>query len=295
MKSSGTPAPSTWHLAPSTLYNVGVTSKIANLATRSVRYLEAGSGASMVLIHAFPLHADQWIPQLAKARPGWRIVAPDLRGFRGSLAELPGPADPASIDTHAMDVLELMNHLKIDRAVIGGLSMGGYVALALYARAPHRFAGLVLADTRSTADGPDARRGRDRMLDLLAREGPSSIAEEMVVKLLGETTRREQPDLTDALKRMMEWNTAEGLNAAIRALRDRPDRTELLPTIACPTVVICGAEDTLTPPSESEAMHAVIPAAKLVIVPRAGHLSNVEQPAAFDAAIWESGVFPARS
>ncbi len=260
--------------------------RVAQLSSRSVRYLEAGSGRTLVWLHAFPLSADQWIPQLQRVRPGWRFVAPDLRGFRGD-----GPAFEAlnlpgtTMADYAADVFELMTHLDIPEATIGGLSMGGYVALAMVRQAPSRVSGLVLADTRATADTAEARAGRDRMLALVEREGPSGVAREMLPKLLSESTQREQPDLADVVRRLIGLNTTEAIAAAIHALKERPDSTDLLASIACPTVVICGEDDVLTPMADSEAMAAAIPGARLVRLPGAGHLSNLEHPLGFNAAL----------
>jgi len=263
-----------------------VLSKVARLPTRSVRYLEAGSGTALLLLHAFPLSADQWLPQLSRVPPGWRIVAPDFRGFGGQ--EL-APATGVSViamDTYAADTLELMSHLEIDRAVVCGLSLGGYVAFAMLRRASERVAGLVLADTRATADTEEGRAGRDRMLDLLRKDGTAGVAAVMTPKLLGATTQREQPDLMDAVRRLIEFNRPAGIASAIGALKDRPDATGLLPSIACPTTIICGEEDTLTPPADSEILHRVIPGSRLVILPHAGHLSNLENPSGFNAALF---------
>jgi len=254
-----------------------VLTKVAHLADRSVRYLEAGSGRPLVLLHAFPLSADQWLPQLARVPPGLRVIAPDLRGFRGAgpAFEQLGLAD-VSMDGYAADVLALMTHLEIARAVIGGLSMGGYVALALFNRAPARVAGLVLANTRATLDTPDGRAGRDRTIALVEREGPAALAREMVPKLLGATTRREQPDLAETLAHLVQMNSADAIVAALRAMRDRPDRTPLLASIACPTIVIAGEEDAIIPVAEAQALQRAIPGSRLVVLPRVGHVSNLE-------------------
>ena len=262
--------------------------KVAHLADRSVRYLEAGRGHAIVLLHAFPLSAEQWLPQISRVPPGYRIVAPDLRGFRGS-----GPAlesvglENLTMDGYASDVLALMTHLEIDRAVIGGLSMGGYVALAAVRLAPGRMSGLLLANTRAGADSPEGRANRDRMIDLVRREGPAAIARDMVPKLLGATTEREQPDLADAIDRLIRMNSSEAIAAALAAMRDRPDSTPLLPTITCPTTIVTGEEDVLIPPSESAAMHARIPGSRLVIIPKVGHLSNVEGTGHFSTILAE--------
>jgi 3-oxoadipate enol-lactonase len=264
-------------------YNLPVQSKIAHLATQSVRYIEAGAGKPLVLLHGFPLSAEQWLPQLARVPPGWRFVAPDLRGFGG--AE-PGPVPGGvTMETYATDVIELMLHLEIPSAVVVGLSMGGYVALAMARRAASRLNGLVLADTRAAADSEEGRVARDRMMAILGRDGPSGVAREMLPKLLGVTSQREQPDLTDAVRRLIESHAPAGMAAAIGAMKARPDSTQLLATLTCPITVICGAEDVITTPVESEGMQRANPSARLVIIPGAGHLSNLEHPTAFAAAM----------
>lgn len=265
-------------------YNTDVTSKVANLSTRSVRYLESGSGAPIVLLHAFPLNAEQWLPQMSQVPPGWRLVAPDLRGFRQADGTVMVPDGPAGIDAYATEVLELMMHLEIKRATICGLSMGGYVALAIWRLAAARVAALVLADTRATADSADARAGRERMIALAEREGVRGVANAMVPKLLGSTTQRDQPDLVEVVTKMIESNGKDGVQAALRAMRDRPDSTPLLATLTCPVTVMVGMEDVVTPPDECEAMHRAIPGSRFVTLPHAGHLSNIEHAFGFN---WE--------
>lgn len=257
--------------------------KTAALASGPLRYLEAGSGRPILLLHAFPLAADQWQPQLLSPPPGWRLVAPDLRGFGGS-PTLGRPAD-ASMDRYAVDVFELMTHLDIGEAAVAGLSMGGYVALAMLAADAGRITGLVLADTRATADTEEARGGRDRMIALVNRDGSSGVAEQMLPKLLGETSARQQPNLALIVQRMIEGNGPAGIEAALHAMRDRPDRSLLLPTITCPTVVICGTDDRVTPPGECKALSQSIPGAVFLAIDGAAHLSNLEQPEAFSAGM----------
>jgi pimeloyl-ACP methyl ester carboxylesterase len=260
--------------------------KIANLPDRAVRYLDAGGGkTAMVLLHAFPLSAEQWTPQLARVPAGARAIAPDLRGFRGrgsgvDLADL--DLDGVTMDAYAADVLALMTHLEIERAIVAGVSMGGYVAFAMLRRAPHRVAGLVLANTRSIADTPEARTGRDRMIEIVERDGASAVARELLPKLVGATTRAEQPDLVEVIGHLIEANPPEAIAAALRALKDRPESTSLLASIACPTTVVTGEEDAIVSRNEAEAMQRAIPGARLVALPRVGHLSNLEAPAAFN-------------
>lgn len=265
-------------------YNLStVQVKAANLPDRSVRYLESGGGRAIVFLHAFPLSADQWLPQLHRLPPGWRGIAPDFRGFRG-----PGLAFPAfglemtTMESHGKDVLALLDHLDIARAVIAGSSMGGYVAFAMWRLAPERIAGLVLANTRATPDSADGLAARDRLIAVAEAEGPSAVAREMVPKLLGESTRREQPDLADVLRGLVACNATAGIVSAIRAMKLRPDSSPQLSQMTCPVQIIAGAEDTLMPKPDVEAMSLGIPGARSATVPRAGHLTNLEAPGVFN-------------
>ena len=239
----------------------------------------------MVLLHAFPLSADQWLPQLHRVPPGWRLIAPDLRGFRGSGPAFEELTPETLMDDYAADILELMTHLEIDRAAIGGVSMGGYVAFAMVARAPARVAGLLRANTRAGAVAPEGRAGRDAMIAAVRNEGTSAVARAMLPKLLGGTTARDQPDLIEAVDRMIRMNAPEPIAAALAALRDRPDRTPRLGEIRCPTAIVAGAEDAVIAVEEAEAMQRAIPGSQLTVLPRVGHLSNLEAPDAFDAVL----------
>jgi pimeloyl-ACP methyl ester carboxylesterase len=263
-----------------------VQSRLANLSDRSLRYLEAGSGRALIFLHAFPLSADQWLPQLHRVPPGWRFIAPDLRGFRGGGTAFEATGlEGATLDLHAADVLTLMTHLEIERAVVAGLSMGGYIAFAILRRAPARVAGLVLANTRATSDTVEGLAARDRLIAVANREGAAGVARDMLPKLLGDTTRHEQPDLVEAVRRLIEVNAGEGLVSAIRAMKIRPDSRPLLPAIACRALIVAGEEDALIPGSDTESMRHDIPGAELIVIPGVGHLSNLEAPQPFNEAL----------
>lgn len=248
---------------------------------RRASWLEAGAGWPVILVHAFPLNAAMWRPQLERLPEGWRLIAPDLRGFGrdGSAAR------SLTVDDYAADVLLLMDALAIDEAVIGGLSMGGYVTLAMFRQAPERFTGMVLADTRASADTPQAREARTRMRELVAREGARGVAQQMLPKLLAGATSRERPEVVSATRALIEAAPASSIDAAIGAMLHRPDATPLLATISCATLVLVGEEDAITPPAEAEAMQRAIPRSRLTIVPGAGHLSNLDQPDVFSRAL----------
>ena len=179
-------------------------------------YLEAlprSSGRperTLVLIHAFPLNARMWEPQLALAEAGWRVIAPHLRGMNGG----PPHAPVATMDDCAADVIDLLDALHIENAVIGGLSMGGYVAFALFRHAPRYFRGMVLADTRPQADTPEAIEGRKRLLGVVREKGAAAVADEMLPKLLGETTRRNRPDLVAHVGDLVRSNPPDAIAGA---------------------------------------------------------------------------------
>lgn len=239
-----------------------------------------------MLLHAFPLSADQWLPQLHRVPPGWRFIAPDLRGFRGM-----GPAFEDSgaasltMDDYAADVLALMTQLEIERAFVTGLSMGGYVAFAMLRQAPARIGGLVLSNTRAGADSEQARAGRAASLELLEKEGVAGLARAMTPKLLGERTRRDHADLEEAVRRLIVMNSREAIATALVALRDRPDSSSLLPSITVPTLVITGDEDAIMPLADVEALATAIPRARLAVMPGAGHLSNLETSLLWNSAL----------
>jgi 3-oxoadipate enol-lactonase len=259
-------------------------------AVGRLRYLEAvpqsGSGGrssdgTLVLIHAFPLNARMWEPQLALAQEGWRLIAPHLRGLDGAEQD----PETVSVDDYAGDVIDLLDALHVDEAVIGGLSLGGYVTFAILRHAAARFRGMVLADTRPQADTLEAAEGRTRMLELLRSRGVPAVADDMLPKLLGDTTRRTRPDIAERTRSLILSSSERGVAGAIVALRSRPDSTPLLSSIRCPTLIVVGEEDTLTPPQISRDMHNAIPGSELVVVPAAGHLTSLERPEAFNQAV----------
>jgi pimeloyl-ACP methyl ester carboxylesterase len=249
---------------------------------RHVRILEAGRGAPALFVHAFPLAADLWRPQLDAVPEGWRFIAPDLRGF----GPRPADAEPVrDVDGHARDLIALADHLGLARFTVVGLSMGGYVAMALARLAPARLGALVLCDTRAEADTEEGRQNRERMREALRTGGPAAVADAMVPRLLGPTSQRERPALRDLVRATIERNRATGIDAAIVALMTRPDASAGLQDVACPTLVVVGAEDGLTPVEAHVRMQTLIAGSRLEVIDGAGHLSNLERPDAFNAIL----------
>ncbi|HET9551503.1 MAG TPA: alpha/beta fold hydrolase [Anaeromyxobacteraceae bacterium] len=244
-----------------------------------LHYLDAGSGPSAVLLlHAFPLHAGMWSRQVDALSKRHRVVAPDYRGLGRS-----GTAPAAStMDLLADDVRALLAHLRIERAAVAGLSMGGYLALELWRRAPGLFRGLALCDTKAGADTPEGAAGREAFARSALEHGLHWVADQMTPKLL-----KPQPDpvAVKEVRQLIAAGTPAGVAAAQRGMAKRPDSTATLATVTVPALVVVGEEDGLTPPAEAEKLAAGIRGAALVRIPGAGHLPCIEQPAAFTAAL----------
>ena len=266
-----------------------MTRQYSHIGARTIAYLDSAPGKTdlraLVLLHAFPIGANLWEPQIKSIPQGWRLITPDLRGFGGS-TELDS-ASALSMSDYADDVVDLLEELGVKRAVIGGCSMGGYAALALYQTRPDIFDGLVLANTRAGADSPESRANRRNMLALVDREGPSGVAREMMPKLLGKTTHETKPDAEANVRRLIKQQSPAGVRAAIDRMMHRADSTPLLAQVSVPTLVITGAEDEMIPVEESRQIASGIRGARLVIIPGAGHLANLEQPEAFNTALTE--------
>lgn len=260
--------------------------KRVTIAGRTVSYLEAGEGEPLLLIHAFPLSAEMWEPQLGAVPPGWRIIAPDMRGFGKS-----GPVGldenglPRSIDDYAGDIVGLLQQLQVNQAVIGGLSMGGYIAFGLLRLACDRVRGLILADTRPGPDSEEGRAGRRRMQALVDREGAAGVARDMLPKLLGENTRRQGGTTVSRVGAMIESAPPPAIRSALQCLMMRPDSTPQLAAFRCPALILVGEQDVLTPVADAQRMHQLIEGSALVVVPSAGHLPNLERPAEFNAVV----------
>lgn len=237
-----------------------------------------GRGDPMILVHGFPLDRRMWRGQVGSF-DGFRLILPDLRGF--GLSESSPP--PYPMELLAEDIRQLIDHLGLERVVLGGLSMGGYVALAFAARYPERLHALLLFDTQAAADSPEVRERRADQAARVRRDGASAIAPELVERLVG--GRDVATDVVELTRQMIASASIEGMVGALTGMMSRPDMTALLPDIACPTLVLVGSDDAITPPSVARAMAAAIPGAELVEIPDAGHLAPLEQPAAANRAI----------
>ncbi len=246
-----------------------------------LHYVQAGQGAPLILIHGYPLDHTLWRPQIDGLADLARVVALDLRGFGQSDA----PDGACTMDMNADDLRALMDILRIERAVLCGLSMGGYVALAFWRKYASRVRALILVDTRAGADVPATRQARLDMVEQVKQHGSAPAADAMLPRLLAESTRQSRPGLVESVRAMMLRQRPTGIIGAQLGMAERPDSTPALPAINVPTLAIFGAEDVITPAeTDGRALASAIPGAKLVVIPNAGHLSNLEQPEAFNAA-----------
>lgn len=246
---------------------------------------DQGSGLPVIFLHGFPHDRSLWVQQRRALSPRMRCIVPDLRGFGESASH-----GPFTMDQYADDIVELMNWLEIDRAAVCGLSMGGYVAMAMWRRHPDRIRALALCDTRATADTEKARESRAELIALARASGAAAIAEKQLPGMLGKTTQERRPDVVDSVRAMMARQSVAGIVGALEALRDRPDSRETLASISVPTLVVVGDEDTLTPVSDAQAMMDLLPPdaeARLERIALAGHASCVERPAAVTHALGE--------
>jgi pimeloyl-ACP methyl ester carboxylesterase len=242
----------------------------------------SGAGTPLVLLHAFPLDGRMWAPQVEALAGTYQVIVPDLRGFGAARDQA---VSEAGMDLLAEDVARLLDDRGLDRVVLGGLSLGGYVALALMRRHADRVSGLVLCDTKAAADGDQAREERLKMAERVLAEGNGFVAEEMLPKLLGETSREHRPEVVEKVGSLIREQTPEAIAGAQRGMAARPAATDVLASIAVPTLVMTGEEDTVTGPEAGRDLAAGIPGARFLLVEEAGHLVNLEQPEIVNEAL----------
>jgi 3-oxoadipate enol-lactonase len=251
----------------------------AALNGTELHWRDAGRGhRAVVLLHAFPLHSGMWTRQIEALAATHRVIAPDYRGLGGT----GGSPEPSTMALLAGDVRALLGHLRVERAAVVGLSMGGYLALELWRQAPGLFTGLALCDTKAGADTPEGAAGREAFAKSALTQGLHWVADQMAPRLLKPSP---DPAALAEVRTLIGGGTPVGVAAAQRGMALRPDSTPTLATIGCPTLVVVGAEDGLTPPAEAERLAAGVRGATLARLDGAGHLPNIEQPAAFNAAL----------
>ena len=247
-------------------------------------YTETGSGETpIVLLHGYPFNRSMWREQVEALSESYRVITPDLRGH-GETSAAPGTTTTTMAEM-ARDVAALLDELRIERACLGGLSMGGYVTFSFYSLFRERVLALILADTRPQGDTEEAARSREQQAEKILKEGMESIADDFLKKVLTPATLSERSEIVARVREMITGTKPAGAAAALRAMAARPDQTNLLAEINVPTLIIVGSEDTLTTPDDAELMKRSIPDSRLKIIEGAAHLSNLERPAEFTSAL----------
>ncbi len=247
----------------------------------TLAYDDLGSGFPVVLLHAFPLSRKMWQPNVeAIANAGFRVLLPDLTGFGENKLE----TSKISVEQMARDVASFLDKLAIEKAIIGGLSMGGYVTVNLYRLFPGKFAGLILCDTNASADAPEFREKRYNLINQIESRGAEALVEIMLPNLISERTKENQ-DLVNELKSGFRKCDPESAIAALKAMAARLDHTALLAKIDCPTLLVFGEEDKITNLEAAKSMAQQIRNSELKAIPEAGHYSNLENPDDFNTAI----------
>lgn len=248
-----------------------------------INYLDTGGvGTPVLFVHGFPLDGRMWEPQVNELGASRRLIVPDLRGFGGS--DVPEDRSGYSVDSFADDVKAALDDAGVEKAVVCGLSMGGYVTFAFLRKYPEAVAALVLADTRAEPDTPEAKEKRTNQQNQVSEDGPGGLIEALPGALTSERSRAKNPGLEPLLKKLMD-NPAAGFIGALEAMKERPDSSGDLAGIDVPTLIIVGEDDALTPPDAARTMHEAIGGSQMVVIPEAGHFSNLESPDEFNRAL----------
>ncbi len=250
------------------------------LVSLESRLSAGGAGIPVTFVHGFPLDGRMWAPQASVAW-GRPVLIPDLAGFGAS----PCPEGGASIDDQARMVASTLDKRGVERTILCGFSMGGYVALAAAALFPERLAALILMDTRAAADGAETRAARGQAAARILKEGTGFLVDDMLGKVLCQKTLEGNGALVSRVRALMAAQKPEAVAGALLAMRDRPAREEVLRRLECPVLVIVGSEDAITPPAEARTMAGMAMDGDLVEISGAGHLSNMEAPKAVNSAL----------
>jgi pimeloyl-ACP methyl ester carboxylesterase len=245
--------------------------------------VDRGQGRTVLFVHGFPLDHSMWTAQLDALAEDYRVLVPDLRGF-GQSAVTAGTVTMADFADDLAGLLDALDEKT--PIVLCGLSMGGYIALQFWKRYPRRLSGLVLCDTRAAADSPEVAASRHELVQrVLGSEGAAAVWELMRSRLFAPSAHEQQPALVKAIREVVLRTKPEGIAAALRGMAARPDMRGELPNIGCPTLVLCGQHDAISPVAEMRNIAAAIPAARFVEIAAAGHMAPCEQPAPVNAAL----------
>jgi len=237
-----------------------------------------GPTHTLVFLHGFPMDHTMWDEQVALAKPRFRTIAYDHRGHGQSEVGNGQYAFERFVD----DLFEVLDARQISKAILCGLSMGGYVALRAAERAPERITGLILCDTRSESDTNEARLKRASTVKVIQNKGVPTFCEGFMKAVLAPETFTQKPSLIERIRHLIVKGSPVGMVGAVLAMAGRTDTTAALSTLRVPAIVIGGEKDATVPPAAMEALAKAIPGATLALIPNAGHFSNLENPTAFN-------------
>ena len=257
--------------------------------TRAPVVRDAGEGPAIMLLHAFPCDGRLWEPQSAALLDaGWRVLVPDLPGF--GVSDL--PEDEPSLDVVAASMIDVLDERGIDHCILGGVSLGGYVVMAMLRQRPEIAGALILAGTKASADGDDARSNRERLARLVL-ESPDQTArileQSVLPGLLGVTSHADRPEVVDTVRGWVASARPEAVAWYQRAMAVRPDSREVLSDVTVPALVVWGVEDALSPRAEQDILTGALARGEFVAVEAAGHLVGIERPDTVTAAIRQFG------
>lgn len=253
-----------------------------NINNLNLSYDDVGEGnIPIIFLHGFPFDKSMWAKQLDFFATTNRVIAIDIRGFGKSTDE----STPLSIDLFSDDLMLFMNQMKISKAIICGLSMGGFIALNAQARFPDRFEAIILCDTQCIADTIEVKLNRYKTIDEIALNGTLNFNEAFIKKVFCKNSFTNKQEIVTQLRSVVMANPEQIIINGLKALAERSETCSTLPEINIPTLIICGREDEVTPLEQSEFLHTSIKASVLHIIDNAGHVSNIEQPEEFNNEI----------
>lgn len=253
--------------------HTGGQSLIVSINNLNVSYNDEGSGQyPVILLHGYPFDKSMWDAQVSHLKSSHRVIAYDIRGFGASRDE----TSPLSLDLFRDDLIQFMDVLNIDKAILCGLSMGGYIALHALKKYPWRFQALILCDTQCVADTPEGKAKRLQSIEDIKAKGTSAFNEGFIKNVFHKDTPEKHPELVAALRTVVNGNSERIITQGLQALADREESCTSLGDIHLPTLILCGRDDVVTPLAQSEFLHAHIKGSILQVIDHAGHVSNLE-------------------
>ncbi len=238
----------------------------------------ANNGIPVVLIHGFPFSKEMWRPQIDALKNNYYVITYDVRGHGGSDVS----DGQYSVEYFVDDLVGLLDHLKISKAVVVGFSMGGYIALRAIERHPERFRALALCDTRSEADGNEAKVKRAVQAKAVKVDGTKKFAEGFLKAVFWEKSFQTKPDAVVMIRGIIEKTSPLAVAGTLIALASRTDTSASLSNIKVPTLILVGEHDAITPPSAAQSIKEKVSSSELHVIPESAHMSNLENTNEFN-------------